>query len=88
MTQDEDLFTLIIKNPETADSGRYTCVIRECNDLTCKAALDVERKNFIQIPTLTLSATGEGTFTCTSLLDQILSADFFQNFPNSFGGEN
>ena len=46
MTQDEDLFTLIIKNPETADSGRYTCVIRECNDLTCKAALDVERKNF------------------------------------------
>ena len=53
MTQDEDLFTLIIKNPETADSGRYTCVIRECNDLTCKAALDVERKNFIQIPTLT-----------------------------------
>ena len=49
MTQDEDLFTLIIKNPETADSGRYTCVIRECNDLTCKVQLDVERKKFIQI---------------------------------------
>ena len=45
MTQDEDLFTLIIKNPEPGDSGRYTCVIRECNDLTCKVVLDVERKN-------------------------------------------
>jgi len=42
MTQDEDLFTLIIKNPEPGDSGRYTCVIRECNDLTCKVVLDVE----------------------------------------------
>merc|ERR1719411_1326703 len=39
---DEDLFTLIIKNPEVADSGRYTCVVRECNDLTCKAYLEVE----------------------------------------------
>ena len=26
---------------------------------------------------LTLSGTGQGTFTCMSLLDQILSADFF-----------
>ena len=42
--QDEDLFTLIIKDPKTEDSGRYTCVIRECNDLTCKAYLEVERK--------------------------------------------
>merc|ERR1719411_1314030 len=40
--QDEDLFTLIIKDPKTEDSGRYTCVIRECNDLTCKAYLEVE----------------------------------------------
>jgi len=39
---DEDLFTLIIKNPEVADSGRYTCVVRECNDLTCKVYLEVE----------------------------------------------
>ena len=45
MTTDEDLFTLIIKNPETADGGRYTCVVRECNDLTCKVNLEVERKN-------------------------------------------
>lgn len=45
MTQDEDLFTLIIKNPETSDSGRYMCVVRECNDLTCKAYLEVERKH-------------------------------------------
>ena len=41
---DEDLFTLTIKNPEVGDSGRYTCVIRECNDLTCKVYLEVERK--------------------------------------------
>lgn len=39
---DEDTFTLIIKNPQLNDSGRYTCVIRECNDLTCKGSLDVE----------------------------------------------
>merc|ERR1719186_1206217 len=39
---DEDTFTLIIKNPQLNDSGRYTCVIRECNDLTCKGSLEVE----------------------------------------------
>ena len=27
-------------------------------------------------------------FTLMSLLNQILSADFFQKFPNSIGGEN
>lgn len=42
MTIDEDLFVITIKNPEVADSGRYTCVVRECNDLTCKAYLEVE----------------------------------------------
>merc|ERR1711884_644999 len=42
MTTDEDLFALTIKNPETGDAGRYSCVIRECNDLTCKAYLEVE----------------------------------------------
>ena len=46
MTTDEDLFTLIIKDPTTADAGRYTCVVRECNDLTCKVNLEVERKYF------------------------------------------
>ena len=44
---DEDLFTLVIKNPEVADSGRYTCVVRECNDLTTKVYLEVERKLFV-----------------------------------------
>merc|ERR1719289_817500 len=39
---DEDIFQLTIKNPETGDSGRYSCVVRECNDLTCKAYLEVE----------------------------------------------
>lgn len=39
---DDDVFTMIIKNPEVNDSGRYQCVIRECNDLTCKAYLEVE----------------------------------------------
>jgi len=42
LLQDEDLFTLVIKNPTTDDSGRYTCVVRECNDLTTKAYLEVE----------------------------------------------
>jgi len=42
MTIDEDLFVLTIKNPEVSDSGRYQCVVRECNDLTCKAYLEVE----------------------------------------------
>ena len=46
MTIDDDLFTLTIKNPEVADSGRYTCVVRECNDLTTKAYLEVERMFF------------------------------------------
>jgi len=39
---DEDTFTLIIKNPETGDTGRYTCTVRECNDLSTKAYLEVE----------------------------------------------
>jgi len=39
---DEDTFTIIIKNPEVNDSGRYSCVIRECNDLTTKAYLEVD----------------------------------------------
>jgi len=39
---DEDTFTIIIKKPETGDSGRYSCIIRECNDLTTKAYLEVE----------------------------------------------
>merc|ERR1712032_1049777 len=39
---DEDTFTLIIKKPETGDTGRYTCTIRECNDLSTKAYLEVE----------------------------------------------
>uniref|UniRef100_A0A0K2U6Y3 Uncharacterized protein n=1 Tax=Lepeophtheirus salmonis TaxID=72036 RepID=A0A0K2U6Y3_LEPSM len=42
MTHDEDLYVLTIKNPEVNDSGRYSCVIRECNDMTCKAYLEVE----------------------------------------------
>merc|ERR1719369_1742115 len=39
---DEDTFTLIIKKPETADTGRYTCTVRECNDLSTKGYLEVE----------------------------------------------
>jgi len=42
MESDEDTFTLTIKNPEVSDIGRYTCTIRECNDLSTKAYLDVE----------------------------------------------
>ena len=41
---DDDTFTLIIKNPDTSDTGRYNCVVRECNDLTCKGYLEVERE--------------------------------------------
>merc|ERR1711982_53766 len=37
---DEDTFTLIIKKPETGDTGRYTCTVRECNDLSTKAYLE------------------------------------------------
>ena len=37
---------------------------------------------------LTLFGTGGDTFIPLSFLDQILSADFFQKFPNFFGGEN
>merc|ERR1712087_406062 len=39
---DEDTFTLIIKKPETGDTGRYTCTVRECNDLSTKGYLEVE----------------------------------------------
>lgn len=38
---------MIIKKPETGDTGRYTCTVRECNDLSTKAYLEVERKFFI-----------------------------------------
>ena len=48
---DEDTFSLIIKKPETGDSGRYTCTIRECNDLSTKAYLEVERE-YSQFPLL------------------------------------
>ena len=61
MTTDEDLFTLIIKDPTTADAGRYTCVVRECNDLTCKVNLEVERKYFFLKPRL-LSDTITGFY--------------------------
>ena len=39
-------------------------------------------------PLLTLFGTGEDIFIPLSLLDQILSADFFQKSPNFFRGEN
>merc|ERR1712086_953405 len=39
---DEDTFTLIIKKPETGDTGRYTCTVRECNDLSCKGYLEFD----------------------------------------------
>ena len=49
MDSDEEngTYTLTIKNPKMEDSGRYTCIIRECNDLSCKGYLEVERKYFI-----------------------------------------
>ena len=37
---------------------------------------------------LTLFGTGGDTFIPLSFLDQILSADFFQKFPNFLGREN
>ena len=37
---------------------------------------------------LTLYGMGHDIFIPLSLLDQILSVDFFQKFPNFFGGEN
>merc|ERR1719397_797649 len=29
-------------NPKMEDAGRYTCTVRECNDLSCKGYLEVE----------------------------------------------
>ena len=37
---------------------------------------------------LTLIGMMGDAFISLSFLDQILSADFYQNFPNFFGGEN
>merc|ERR1712088_461257 len=58
---DDDVFTLIIKNPEVNDSGRYQCVIRECNDLTCKAYLEVEPPD----PVYGLMENDDGNLTLT-----------------------
>jgi hypothetical protein len=46
MDSDEEngTYTLTIKKPEMNDTGRYTCIVRECNDLSCKGYLEVERK--------------------------------------------
>ena len=46
MDTDEEngTYTLTIKNPKMEDGGRYTCIVRECNDLSCKGYLEVERK--------------------------------------------
>jgi len=42
-TDDETgTYTITIKNPKMEDSGRYTCTVRECNDLSCKGYLEVE----------------------------------------------
>ena len=49
---------------------------------------ELQRKAIKTLGLLTQSETEQGTFTLMSLLDQILSADFFQKFPNSFRGEN
>ena len=44
-TDEENVtYTLTIKNPKMEDGGRYTCIVRECNDLSCKGYLEVERK--------------------------------------------
>merc|ERR1712180_277008 len=44
MDTDEEngTYTLTIKNPKMEDGGRYTCIVRECNDLSCKGYLEVE----------------------------------------------
>jgi len=44
MDSDEEngTYTLTIKNPKMEDGGRYTCIVRECNDLSCKGYLEVE----------------------------------------------
>merc|ERR1719239_1251980 len=44
MDTDEEngTYTLTIKNPKMEDAGRYTCTVRECNDLSCKGYLEVE----------------------------------------------
>ena len=46
MDNDEEngVYTLTIKNPKMEDGGRYTCIVRECNDLSCKGYLEVERE--------------------------------------------
>ena len=58
MDSDEEngTYTLTIKNPKMEDSGRYTCIIRECNDLSCKGYLEVERKYFIYLLLPTFSS--------------------------------
>lgn len=49
MDTDEEngTYTLTIKNPKMEDGGRYTCIVRECNDLSCKGYLEVERKSAV-----------------------------------------
>ena len=49
MDNDEEngVYTLTIKNPKMEDGGRYTCIVRECNDLSCKGYLEVEREHLL-----------------------------------------
>ena len=70
---DEDTFTLIIKKPETADTGRYTCTVRECNDLSTKGYLEVERKLFsLKIPAkIFLFAAADPVYGFAKKLDKL-----------------
>ena len=51
-------------------------------------AIGIDRFSTLMGLTLFGICTGGDTFIPLSFLDQILSADFLQKFPNFFGGEN
>ena len=73
--------------------ARNALSVAQCFEIISEGASLFLKKNcfhdvFLQFLQLTLFGMGGDTFIPLSFLDQILSAEFFQKFPDFIEGEN